>query len=83
MATIIEGALWTLTEEAAQRMVENGLIALCTRKHTNYPDLGEADLPIYHRACDAPDWFGIATLPGAIQSAETHANAGATQEMTS
>ena len=70
MATIMEGALWTLTEAAAERMVENGLLTKCTGKHTE--EVSEADLPIYHRACDAPSWFGFANIDQAIRSAEEH-----------
>lgn len=69
MATILEGALWTLTEAAAERMAANGLIRKCDCDHlTTVP----ADQPIYHRAFDAPSWFGFATIAGAIRAAEAH-----------
>jgi hypothetical protein len=67
MATIIEGARWTLTNSAAERMVEKGLITKCDNDHI---DVIEADLPIYHRYLKAPDWFGFTTVHGAIITAE-------------
>ena len=70
MATIMEGARWTLTDAAAERMVANGLIQECYGEHLG---VLEVDKPIYHRACNAPDWFGFATIPHAIMSAELHA----------
>jgi len=59
MATIIEHSLWTITDEAAEKMCEDGLITLCSAEH-----LGalEIDKLIYHRAAKAPDWFGLSTL---------------------
>ncbi len=90
MATIIEGAIWTLTEAAAERMVENGLITRCDGEHVvkhlvddNLEDLLEVDKPIYHRARNAPDWFGFATISGAIRSAEEHVDAGMKEELKS
>jgi len=74
MATIMEGALWTLTEAAAERMVENGLLTKCQGKHTE--EVLEADLPIYHRACDAPNWFGFGNMDQAIRAAEAHVISG-------
>lgn len=70
MATIMEEVMWTLTEAAADRMVENGLLVKCEGKHTE--DVLERDRPIYHRACDAPSWFGFSTMDQAIRSAEAH-----------
>lgn len=70
MATIMEDALWTLTEAAAERMVENGLLTKCEGKHT--AEVLEVDRPIYHVACDAPNWFGFSTMDQAIRSAEAH-----------
>lgn len=70
MATIMEGAQWTLTEAAAERMVENGLLTKCTGDHTE--QVIADDLPIYHRACDAPSWFGFSTMHQAIRAAEAH-----------
>lgn len=71
MATIMDTALWTLTEAAAERMVANGLIKRCEGDHTQQGTI-VADLPIYHRACDAPDWFGFATMHQAITAAQAH-----------
>ena len=70
MATIMEGALWTLTEAAAERMVENGLIVQCDEE--DHPHTLDVDKPIYHIAEDAPGWFGMGTLNQAIISAEAH-----------
>lgn len=67
MATIIEDALWTVTEEVAEHMVETGLLVKCERTHQGVRDF---DLPIYHIACDAPNWFGFGTLAQAISAAE-------------
>lgn len=77
MATLLEGAMWTLSEAAAERMVENGLIAACQGNHSG---LVPVDRPIYHRACDAPNWFGFATIAGAIRSAEEHVKESDAQE---
>lgn len=66
MATIIEGALWTLTEEAAMLMVDRGYLKACDSDH----DLIEEDQPIFHMANDHPDWLSLVTLPAAIADAE-------------
>lgn len=79
MATILEGALWTLTEAAAQRMVENGLLVECSNEHFCEPMDGvEADRPFYHIAPRAPDWFGFSTIPLAIAQAQAHVEAEST-----
>lgn len=75
MATILEGALWTLTEAAAERMVENGLLVPCKSIHINDHHAEDFDAPIYHIAIDAPPWFGVHSLPDAIKSAEAHVEA--------
>lgn len=70
MATIMEGQIWNLSEAAAQRMSESGLIVRCSSKHCNTEAVEE---PIYHiDAFHAPDWFGVSNLRQAIKSAEAH-----------
>jgi hypothetical protein len=74
MATIIVGAMWTLTEAAGDYMVEQGLLIKCDKGHI--PTL-EVDKPIYHVHHKKPLWFGFTTIPGAIRDAERHVeNAG-------
>lgn len=68
MATILEGAAWTVTEEVADHMVENGLLVKCEKRHADQ-DLLITEMPVYHIACDAPRWFGFSTLGTAIESA--------------
>lgn len=70
MATLVEGALWTLTEGAAMVMVEKGLITPCDADH----DLLDVDQPIFHFASKTPDWFGFSTVYGAIKDAEREAD---------
>lgn len=67
MATIIEGALWTVTEEVAEHMVDIGLLQKCQNNHTGMLD---HDKPIYHISCNAPQWFGFATIDGTIRQVE-------------
>lgn len=69
MATILEDAAWTLTDAAAERMVENGLIIECPLHHTM---ILESDKPIYHIAPCAPRWFGAGSIRVAITAAESH-----------
>jgi hypothetical protein len=68
MATIIESGLWTLTNDAAERMAADGLIRECSADHT---DINPIDKPIYHRALNAPDWFGSQTIGTTIISYHT------------
>ena len=91
MATILEEGIWTLTEAAAERMVENGLIERCDQKHyAGHLYYGEndeegllvIDHPVYHRSPTAPDWFGFATMHQAIISAEKHAEEATNAERT-
>lgn len=67
MATIIEGALWTLTEYAAESMVEKGILVRCGANHR---DVLEVDKPIYHLSIDAPDDVGQSNLHVHIIEAE-------------
>jgi hypothetical protein len=66
MATIIQGAVWTLTENAANLMESKGLIVRCEAEH----GLLEVDKPVFHKHIKAPDWFGFSTVSGAINDAE-------------
>lgn len=66
MASIIENAIFTVTEEVAEHMVKTGLIVKCTSDHINVLDV---DKPVYHISSEAPDWFGYTSIPGAIYSA--------------
>lgn len=81
MATILEGALWTLTEAAAERMVQNGLLVKCLRpqEHACTPhDATEADKPFYHISLETQaSWLGMSTLPKAIEAAEAAVEAHA------
>jgi hypothetical protein len=72
MATILEEAAWTITEAAAERMAENGLLKKCEHEYHTQAVM-TADLPVYHRSDDAPSWFGFSTMDQAIRSAEAHA----------
>lgn len=74
MATILEGALWTLTEAAAERMVENGILVRCEDEHSCAPTDGlEVDKPYYHISQEtSASWVGMSTLPAAIAAAEKH-----------
>lgn len=70
MATIMEGTTWTLTEAAAERMFESGLIVKCSSQHCNKEAV---DGTIYHiDDFHAPAWFGVHSLEQAIRSAEEH-----------
>lgn len=66
MASILEGAIWTVTEEVADHMVETGLLVKCEANHIG---IEEYDKPVYHISPDAPSWFGFSTIAGAINSA--------------
>ena len=72
MATIIEGGVWKLSEAAAERMVENGLITKCPHPAEWHIHEDEIEDPVYHRALRAPDWLGFATMGGAVRTAEEH-----------
>lgn len=67
MATIIEGALWTLTDKAAEKMAEDELIYRCDSNH----NVVDADLPIYH-VTDKGEarGVGLSTMGGYIKRAE-------------
>lgn len=70
MATIAEyGALWTLTDEAAQVMVEKDILFECP--HSADHNIIEADKPVYHIREDKPDWIGVSTLPIAMAEAQS------------
>lgn len=71
MAMVIEDARFPISDEAAERMVENGLLVKCGKEHTCAIEGNQA---VYHIAEDAPVWFGYATLAGAIRSAEEYVN---------
>lgn len=65
MATIIEGAEWSLTNEAAKVMEKAGFIKEC-KADEEHQNMLELDKPIYHIHPQAPDWFGYTTIPGSI-----------------
>lgn len=71
MATIIEGALWTLTDEAAQILVEQDIIKACDADH----DLLDVDQPIYHLANGLDPKAYFCLLDGFILAAEKKADA--------
>ena len=67
MATIIEGALWTLTEKAANALVEEGILTKCDNEHSFILDV---DKPIYHYSINKPDYVGSSNLHSYIIEAE-------------
>jgi len=69
MATIIEGALWTLTEAAAKHLVEEGIIYRCEHEHTD-DVLLKADEQIYHLRHDLSSEVGYSNLHIYISDAE-------------
>lgn len=69
MATIIEDGLWTLTEAAAEHLVEQGIIYKCIGVHIT-PSLRASDYPIYHLNAKAPREIGVSNLHTYIADAE-------------
>lgn len=69
MATIIEGAMWTLTEEAAEHLVEKGILKKCIVHHV---DILETDKPIYHINPNAAREINMETIHDYIVDAQKY-----------
>lgn len=67
MATVADGSLWTLTEEAAELLVTDGILVRC---HEDHVQTMPVDEPIYHLSSKAPEEVGFCTLYGYIKDAE-------------
>lgn len=68
MATIIEGGgVWTLTEAAAEHLVEEEIVFKC---NANHKVALEVDKPIYHLKTKYRDDPGIQNLHSLIVAAE-------------
>jgi hypothetical protein len=70
VATIIEGAFFTMTEEAAEVLVADGIIFICGAEHI---DTLEVDKPVYHLARGCPSEVGFTNLHTYIKEAERRA----------
>jgi len=67
MATVIEGPYWTVTEEAAEVLVADGILVICGDEHVDTLDV---DKPIYHISHNAPPEVGRTTIHSYIVEAE-------------
>lgn len=67
MATVADGTLWTLTEEAAELLVAEGILVRCEEEHIQTMPVDE---PVYHLKHDAPKEVGFSTLYSYIKEAE-------------
>lgn len=68
MATIVEGAWWTLTNAAAEVLVGKGLIVECKEEHV---DAGDG--PIYHLSSLSKE-VGFTNIDSYISEAESEVN---------